>query len=63
MELEGIDLILGERLDLSTVDQKTGTGKFVDAHGQRAVRTDKGREIAAHLLVSKDSCTPVGSRN
>lgn len=52
MELQGIDLILGERLDLSTIDPKTGTSKSVNAQGKRVVRTEKGREIAADLLVS-----------
>jgi hypothetical protein len=51
MELQGIDLILGERLDLSAIDPKTGTSKAVNAQGKRIVRTEKGREIAADLLV------------
>ncbi|KAF5339311.1 hypothetical protein D9611_009916 [Ephemerocybe angulata] len=48
MELQEIDLILGERLDLSTVDEEK---KVVNAQGQRVVRTEKGREIAADLLL------------
>ncbi|TEB26391.1 FAD/NAD(P)-binding domain-containing protein [Coprinellus micaceus] len=51
MELQGIDLILGERLDLSAIDPKTGTSKAVNAQGKRIVRTEKGREIAADLLL------------
>ena len=51
MEIQGIDLILGERLDMSSVDEQTRSGKAVNSQGQRIVRTEKGREIAADLLV------------
>lgn len=50
-ETEEIDLILGERLDLSTVDLATNAGKEINAQGQRIVRTVTGREIAADLLL------------
>lgn len=45
----GIKLILGERLDLSSVEDGAGS---VNAKGQKVVRTVTGREIAADLLVS-----------
>ncbi|KAF6747531.1 hypothetical protein DFP72DRAFT_919548 [Ephemerocybe angulata] len=48
MELQDIELILGERLDLSTTDENQ---KVVNAQGQRVVRTEKGRELAADLLL------------
>ena len=51
MELQGIDLILGERLDMSSIDEQTRSGKAVNSQGRRIVRTEKGREIAADLLV------------
>jgi len=47
-----VELILGERLDLSS----TANGKAkVNALGQKVVRTVTGREIAADLLV-RPSC-------
>ncbi|RXW15659.1 hypothetical protein EST38_g10199 [Candolleomyces aberdarensis] len=51
MELQGIDLILGERLDMSSIDEQTRSGKAVNSEGRRIVRTEKGREIAADLLL------------
>jgi hypothetical protein len=56
MELQSIDLILGERLDMSSIDEQTRSGEAVNSQGQRVVRTEKGREIAADLLV-RDICT------
>lgn len=46
-----IDVILGERLDLSSVDEEP---EKTNEHGQRIVRTVTGREIAADLLVCRD---------
>ena len=43
-----VDLILGERLDLSTTTPEAA--KFNEG-GQRVVRTEKGREVAADLMV------------
>lgn len=43
-----VDMILGERLDLSTTTPEAA--KF-NEHGQRVVRTEKGREVAADLMV------------
>ncbi|KAF8196976.1 hypothetical protein BJ912DRAFT_954358, partial [Pholiota molesta] len=44
----GVNLILGERLDLSSVE--SGKAK-INAAGQKVVRTVTGREIAADLLL------------
>lgn len=44
----GVDLILGERLDLEST--KSDNIKL-NASGQRVVRTLTGREVAADLLV------------
>lgn len=43
-----VDMILGERLDLSTTTPEAA--KF-NERGQRVVRTEKGREVAADLMV------------
>ncbi|TFK22539.1 FAD/NAD(P)-binding domain-containing protein [Coprinopsis marcescibilis] len=50
-ESQGIELILGERLDMSSVDESINAGKTVNEQGQRIVKTVKGREIAADLLL------------
>jgi hypothetical protein len=47
-ETMDVELILGERLDLSSTEN--GKAK-VNALGQKVVRTVTGREIAADLLV------------
>ncbi|PPQ72680.1 hypothetical protein CVT24_012658 [Panaeolus cyanescens] len=44
----GIELILGERLDLDSIEE--GSAKL-NAQGQKVVRTVTGREIAADLLM------------
>ena len=44
-----IDMILGERLDLATT--RPENAKF-NERGQRVVGTEKGREVAADVLVS-----------
>ena len=44
----GVDLILGERLDIEST--KAENIKF-NARGQRVVRTLAGREVAADLMV------------
>ena len=50
-EALGIEVILGERLDLSSIDP---LGKATaNQLGQKVVRTVTGREIAADLLVSE----------
>ncbi len=41
-----VDMILGERLDMSSVDK-------VNDAGQRVVRTQSGKEIAADVLVCR----------
>ncbi|RDB21672.1 Apoptosis-inducing factor B [Hypsizygus marmoreus] len=46
--ISNVDVILGERLDLSSVDEKPGK---TNERGQRIVRTVKGREIAADLIL------------
>ncbi|KAG5635987.1 hypothetical protein H0H81_009455 [Sphagnurus paluster] len=46
--VDNIDVILGERLDLSSVNEESGK---TNEHGQRVVRTISGREIAADLIV------------
>lgn len=51
MDLQEIELVLGERLDLSTLDKGTSSGTTTNARGQRVVRTESGREIAADLVV------------
>lgn len=48
-EAMGINLILGERLDLGSIEK--GEAKTNEA-GQKIVRTVTGRKIAADLLVS-----------
>ncbi|KAJ8522818.1 hypothetical protein ONZ45_g692 [Pleurotus djamor] len=48
LEKLGVEVILGERLDLKSVEEKPH--KRNDA-GQRVVRTTKGRELAADLLM------------
>lgn len=48
MDNLGIEVILGERLDLSTT---TPDSKEYNDLGQRVVRTEKGRRLAADLLV------------
>lgn len=50
MEDLRIDVILGERLDLSSV-QSTAASSDVNECKEKIVRTEKGREIAADLLV------------
>ncbi|KAG6860328.1 hypothetical protein C0995_012635 [Termitomyces sp. Mi166 len=50
--IENIDLILGERLDTSSVTQN------LNARGQRIARTVSGREIAADLLLMCTGQTP-----
>lgn len=44
----GVDVILGERLDLKSVEQVPPKR---NESGQRIVMTVKGRELAADLLV------------
>ncbi|KAG2002423.1 Fer8 [Coprinopsis cinerea AmutBmut pab1-1] len=51
LESQEVELILGERLDLDSVDHVLGAGKVVNAKGQRVVRTVTGREISADLLL------------
>ncbi|KAH6905159.1 hypothetical protein BKA70DRAFT_1293604 [Coprinopsis sp. MPI-PUGE-AT-0042] len=58
LETQEVDLILGERLDLSSVDLSTNSGKKTNAKGQRIVRTVTGREIAADLLLLCVGQTP-----
>ncbi|KAF5376414.1 hypothetical protein D9615_008585 [Tricholomella constricta] len=45
---DNIDVVLGERLDLSSVDEEPGK---TNDNGQRVVRTVTGREIAADLVL------------
>jgi len=52
MESQDIDLVLGERLDLSSVREGRKNEK-----GQRVLRTESGREIEADLLVRRVSVT------
>ena len=49
MEELRIDMILGERLDLTSTTPEAA--KF-NERGQRVVKTVAGREVAADLLVS-----------
>ncbi|KAG6856063.1 hypothetical protein H0H87_007719 [Tephrocybe sp. NHM501043] len=53
--IDNIDVILGERLDLSSVDEQPE--KF-NERGQRVVRTMAGREIAADLILLCTGQTP-----
>ncbi|KAF8990972.1 hypothetical protein BDQ17DRAFT_1371248 [Cyathus striatus] len=54
-ESVGIDTILGERLDLSSLEN--GEAK-VNADGKKVVRTEKGREISADLILLCTGQTP-----
>ena len=47
----GIEVFLGERLDLSSVKPES---KEYNDLGQRVVRTEKGRSLAADLMVRAD---------
>lgn len=49
MEDLQVDLLLGERLDLESTKPEN---RKVNKQGQRVVKTLKGREIAADLIVS-----------
>ena len=49
MEDLQVDLLLGERLDLESTKPER---RKVNNRGQRVVKTLKGREIAADLIVS-----------
>ncbi|KAF8054707.1 hypothetical protein FPV67DRAFT_1550966 [Lyophyllum atratum] len=53
--LDNVDIILGERLDLSSVDEEPGK---TNDRGQRVVRTVTGREIAADLILLCTGQTP-----
>ena len=53
MEDLQVDLLLGERLDLESTKPER---RKVNSRGQRVVKTLKGREIAADLIVS---CMPL----
>ncbi|TFK38590.1 hypothetical protein BDQ12DRAFT_683879 [Crucibulum laeve] len=55
MESAEIEVILGERLDLSTIE---GGNAKVNSLGQKVVRTVQGREIAADLLLLCTGQTP-----
>ena len=57
MEDARVDVILGERLDLSSVHSQTKSGK--PSKRQRTVRTETGREIAADLMVREILRCPV----
>ena len=49
MEDLPVDLLMGERLDLESTKPER---RKVNNRGQRVVKTLKGREIAADLIVS-----------
>ncbi|KAG6902060.1 hypothetical protein C0995_004906 [Termitomyces sp. Mi166 len=53
--MENIDVILGERLDMSSVKERP---EKLNERGQRIVRTVAGREIAADLLLMCTGQTP-----
>ncbi|GLB42577.1 putative pyridine nucleotide-disulphide oxidoreductase [Lyophyllum shimeji] len=53
--LDNVTVILGERLDLSSVDEEPVK---TNEHGQRIVRTATGREIAADLILLCTGQTP-----